>query len=129
MIDPKHLLALRDRLITDRGSLMLLALAEREGWQGRPELLIAGGGLGSRLLDDSKYVADVMKQELTMDEILTLTTFVLVREENEWLHQLVERVRVENGDPVELRDVELGDVPVRRALIFHAQPAEVAARA
>jgi hypothetical protein len=127
MIDPKHLLALRDRIIADRGWLMLLALSEREGWKGRPELLIAGGGLGWGGLDDYKYVADVMKQELSRDEILTLTTFVLIRETNEWLQKLVERVRVENGEPVELRDVEFGDVEVRRAFIFHAQPAEVGA--
>jgi hypothetical protein len=127
MIDPKHILALRDRIIADRGWLMLLALSEREGWTGRPELLIAGGGLGARGLDDYKYVAEVMKQELTTDEILTLTTYVLIREENEWLHKLVERVHVADGEPIELQNVELGEVQVRRALIFHAEPAPVGA--
>ena len=128
-IDPKHILAVRDRILADRGWLMLLALVEEEGQKGSPELLIAGGGLGWGGLDDYKYVSDVMKQELTDRERITLTRFLMIRETEEWLDKLVEGVLVENGQPVELRDVQFGNVEVYRALIFHAQPAEVAARA
>jgi hypothetical protein len=128
MIDPNHIYAIRDRILADRGWLMLLALSEKETSPGSWDLLIAGGGLSSRL-EDYQYVAELMKQELTNSEIFGLNAVVLIRDTNEWLQKLVERVHVGNGHPVEVRDVEFGEVSVRRALIFHAQPAEVAARA
>lgn len=127
MIDPKHVFALRDRLIRDRGSLMFLALAEREGLTGTWDLLIAGGGFPEGGLDDWKYVGDVLDGVFTRSELLRLNQFTLIREGNDWLQKLVDEVHVEGDEPLEVRDVEWGTVPVRRALIFHAQPAEVGA--
>jgi hypothetical protein len=127
MIEPKHIFAVRDRILGDRGWLMLLALSEKETSPGSWDLLIAGGGLGWGGLDDYKYIADVVKQELTQSEFFGLNAVVLIRDTNEWLQRLVERVHVDNGHPVEVRDEQFGDVDVRRALIFHAQPAEVGA--
>jgi hypothetical protein len=127
MIDSKHVLALRDRLIQDRGSLMFLALAEREDLTGTWDLLIAGGGFPDGGLDDWKYVADVLDQVFTRSELLSLNYFTLIREENDWLQQLVDETRVDGDKPVEVQNVEWGTMPVRRALIFHAQPAEVGA--
>lgn len=127
MIDPKHVLALRDRLIRERGWLSFLAVAEREDMPGWWDLLIAGGGLPQGGLDNWKYVSDLLDQEFTAEELRKLTHFALLREENDWLQKLVDEVRVEGDEPVEVRDVEWGTVPVRRALIFHAQPAEVGA--
>lgn len=127
MIDPTHIFALRDRLIRERGWLTFLALAEREELAGRWDLLIAGGGLPAGGLDDWQYVADLLDQVFTRDELLSLNYFALIGEGNEWLERLLDKMHVEGDQPLEVQNVEWGTMPVRRALIFHAQPAEVGA--
>ncbi len=127
MIDPNHILNVRRRLIADRGRLSFLALFEREDDPGRWDLLIAGGGLRSDTLADYEYVGRVLREELTRDELLKLTKFVLLSEDYEPVQKLVERVQVDGDQPVELEDFRFYEFLIRRALIFHAQPAEVGA--
>jgi hypothetical protein len=128
MIDPKHILSIRDRIIRERGGLTLLALFEPDEYHGTWDLLIAGGGLTSESLQNYEYVTRVLHEELTRGELLTLTKFVLVREETEPVQDLVGRVQVMNGDaPVELQYVQFGRILIRRALIFHAERSVVGA--
>jgi hypothetical protein len=127
MIDPNHILNVRRRLIADRGRLSFLALFEREDDPGRWDLLIAGGGLRADTLADYEYVGRVLRQELTRDELLKLTKFVLLSEDYEPVQKLVERIQVDGDRLVELENFRFYEFLIRRALIFHAQPAEVGA--
>jgi hypothetical protein len=127
MIDPKHLQNVRRRLIEDRGCLEFLALFERDEDPGRWDLLIAGGGLRSDTLADYEYVGRVLMDELTTNEMLELVKFVLLPEDYEPVHKILRRVRVEDDDVVELENFRFYEFLIRRALIFHAQPAEVGA--
>lgn len=129
MIDPKHLQNVRRRILADRGRLEFLALFERDEEPGRWDLLIAGADLRSDTLADYKYVGQVLMEELTGDEMIQLVKFVLLPDDYEPVQKLLRRVQVDNGEPVELENFRFYEFLIRRALIFHAQPAEVAARA
>lgn len=127
MIDPKHIQNVRRRIIADRGYLTFLALLEREESRGLWDLLIAGGGLRSDTLDDYQYVFGVLKEELTHDELIQLSKFVLLPDDYEPAQKLARKVHVENGGPVELEDFRFYEFFIRRGLIFHAEPLEVGA--
>jgi len=127
MIDPKHIQNVRRRLIADRGYLIFLALFEREENPGRWDLLISGGGLRADTLADYEYVARVLKAELTTEEMLQLSKFVLLREDYEPAQKLARKVQVDDGEPVELEDFRFYEFFIRRALIFQLVPAEVGA--
>jgi hypothetical protein len=127
MIDPKHLQNVRRRIIADRGGLAFLALFERDEDPGRWDLLIAGAGLRSDTLTDYEYVGRVLMDELTTDEMVQLVKFVLLPDDYEPVEKLLRRVQVDNGEPVELENFRFYEFLIRRALIFHAQPAEVGA--
>jgi hypothetical protein len=127
MIKPKHIQNVRARLVADRGYLIFLALFERDEAPGRWDLLISGGGLRSDTLADYEYVGRVLQNELTLDEMLELTKFVLLREDYEPIQKLLRRVHVDGGEPVELENFRFYEFLIRRALIFHAEPAEVGA--
>ena len=127
MIDPKHIQNVRRRLIADRGYLIFLALLEREENPGRWDLLIAGGGLRSDTLADYEYVARVLKAELTTEEMLQLSKFVLLRDDYEPAQKLARKVQVDDGNPVELEDFRFYEFFIRRGLIFQAVPLEVGA--
>ncbi len=127
MIDPKHLQNVRRRILTDRGRLEFLALFERDEEPGRWDLLIAGADLRSDTLADYKYVGRVLMEELTSDEMVQLVKFVLLPDDYEPIQKLLRRVQVDNGEPVELENFRFYEFLIRRALIFHAQPAEVGA--
>jgi hypothetical protein len=127
MIDPKHIQNVRRRLIADRGYLIFLALVEREDNPGWWDLLISGGGLRSDTLEDYRYVGRVLQEELTQDEMLKLTHFVLLREDYEPAQKLARKLHVDGGEPVELEDFRFYEFFIRRALIFQAVPLEVGA--
>ena len=127
MIDPKHMQNVRRRLIADRGYLIFLALLERDDNPGRGDLLIAGGGLRSDTLADYEYVARVLREELTTDEMLKLSKFVLLRDDYEPAQKLAQKLHVDDGEPVELEDFRFYEFFIRRALIFQAVPLEVGA--
>ena len=127
MIDPKHLQNVRRRIIADRGRLNFLALLERDEDPGRWDLLIAGAGLRSDTLADYEYVGRVLMDELTTSEMLELVKFVLLPEDYEPVQKILQRVHVEGDEVVELENVRFYEFLIRRALIFHAQPAEVGA--
>ncbi|HYC88831.1 MAG TPA: hypothetical protein VEO54_06440 [Thermoanaerobaculia bacterium] len=127
MIEPKHIQNLRRRLIADRGYLLFLALFERDEAPGTWDLLISGGGLRSNTLADYEYVGRLLNETLTLDEMLELTKFVVLREDYEPIQKLLKRVHVEDDEPVELENFRFYEFLIRRALIFHAAPAEVGA--
>lgn len=127
MIDPKHLQNVRRRILADRGRLEFLALFERDEEPGRWDLLIAGADLRSDTLADYKYVGQILMEELTGDEMIQLVKFVLLPDDYEPVQKLLRRVQVDNGEPVELENFRFYEFLIRRALIFHAQPAEVGA--
>ena len=127
MIDPKHIQNVRRRIIADRGYLLFLALFERDEDPGWWDLLIAGGGLRSDTLTDYEYVGRLLQEELTRDERIQLAKFVLLSDDYEPVQKLLRRVQVDNGEPVELENFRFYEFLIRRALIFHAQPAEVGA--
>lgn len=129
MIEPRHIQNLRRRLIADRGYLLFLALFERDEAPGRWDLLISGGGLRPNTLADYEYVGRLLNNELTLEEMLELTKFVVLREDYEPIQKLLKRVQVENDEPVELENFRFYEFLIRRALIFHAAPAAVAAQA
>lgn len=127
MIDPKHILNVRRRLIADRGYLIFLALFERDEEPGWWDLLIVGGGLRSDTLADYEYVFRILKEELTQDELVRLTKFVLLRDDYEPVQKLAQKVQVDNGQPVELENFRFYEFLIRRALIFQLVPAAVGA--
>lgn len=127
MIDPKHIQNVRRRLVADRGYLTFLALFEREEDPGWWDLLIAGGGLRSDTLSDYEYVARVLRDELTREEMVQIAKAVLLPDDYEPIQKLLKRVGVVNGEPVELENFRFYEFLIRRALIFHAEPAEVGA--
>lgn len=127
MIDPKHIQNVRRRIIADRGYLTFLALFEREDNPGWWELLIAGGGLRSDTRADYHYVAQILREELTREERLKLTQFVLLRDDYEPAQKLARKLQVDDGNPVELEDFRFYEFFIRRALIFQLVPLEVGA--
>jgi hypothetical protein len=127
MIDPKHIQNLRRRIIADRGYLIFLALFEREDFQGMWDLLIAGGGLRSDTLAEYEYVARIMREELTRDEMVQIIKFVLLPDDYEPAQKLARKVQVDDGEPVELEDFRFHQFLIRRALIFQLVPAAVGA--
>jgi len=129
MIEPKHIQNVRRRLIADRGYLIFLGLFERDDEPGWWDLLISGGGLRPNTLADYEYVGRLLNEELPLDEMLQLTKFVVLREDYEPIQKLLKRVQVEDGEPVELENFRFYEFLIRRALIFHAAPAAVAAQA
>jgi hypothetical protein len=127
MIEPEHIQNVRRRLIADRGPLTFLALLERDEEPGWWDLLIAGGDLRSDTLADYEYVADVLRAELTREEMVRLAKVVLLPEDYEPIQKLLKRVRVEDGEPVELEYFRFHEFLIRHALIFQAAPAAVGA--
>ena len=127
MIEPRHIQNVRRRLIADRGQLTFLALFERDEEPGWWDLLIAGSDLRSDTLAHYSYVADVLRGELTRDEMVRLAKVVLLPEDYEPIQKLLRRVHVEDGEPVELEYFRFHEFLIRRALIFQAVPAEVGA--
>lgn len=127
MIDPTHIQNVRRRIIADRGYLTFMALFELDDNPGWWDLLIAGGGLRSDTLADYQYVGGILREELTRDEMLKLTKFVLLRDDYEPAQKLAHKVRVDDGNPVELEDFRFYEFFIRRGLIFQAVPLEVGA--
>jgi hypothetical protein len=127
MIDPRHIQNVRRRIIADRGYLVFLALFERDDNPGWWDLLIAGGGLRSDTLADYEYVGRMLREELTRDELIKVSKFVLLPDDYEPAQKLARKVHVDGGEPVELEDFRFYEFFIRRGLIFQLVPAEVGA--
>ena len=126
MIDSKHMQIVCERLIQERGGLALLALFERDEWRGKWDFVVAGGGLQDDLLDDYRAVGNVLLEVLSRDEMLEIAKIVILPEDYEPVAHLLRRIHNVNGEPVELENFNFYEFLIRRGLIFHAQPAEVA---
>ena len=127
MIDPKHIENLGRRIIADRGYLIFLALFELEDYPRMWDLLIAGGGLRSDTLADYEYIGRLMQEELTREERIHISKFVLLPDDYEPAQKLARTIHLDDGNPVELEDFRFYQFFVRRGLIFQLVPVEVGA--
>lgn len=128
MIDEQHMLQVRERIVRERPGFALLALFERDDWRGVWDLIVAGGDLSASRIDDYRYVDDVLKEFLTLEERLELEKIVILPVDYEPVVKLIRRVHPLNGHaPVELENINFFQFLIRTALIFHAELAEVGA--
>jgi hypothetical protein len=129
MIDPEHLFKVRDRLIAERGSLTLLALFDREDSLGKWDLLVAGGGLREDMLEGYQHVGKILLDCLTTEEMVSMEKMVILPADYPPVLEVVERAHeVGVGTKViELYNFDFYQFRIRRALVFHAAPVEVAA--
>ena len=128
MIDNRHMEQVRERMVRERPGLTLVALFERDDWRGVWDFMVAGGDLSASRIEDYRYVNDVLKEYLTLEERLELEKIVILPADYEPVVKLVRRVQSVNGSgPVELENINFYQFLIRTALIFHAEPAEVGA--
>jgi hypothetical protein len=126
MIDRSKFAQIRNEIIAEKGDLALLALFLREGAEDRWDLLVSASWLERDEASGLRYLTKKLLGKLSEREMLELSRIVVIEQDDPGLRKLLRDTVAEDGDIIEVENVQFAGLSLSRAIIFEARATTLA---
>jgi hypothetical protein len=116
----KKLESLEEEISSNRGEFSLFALVLREDAEDRWDLIVAAPWIDPDSIDDLKYIIDRLKSRVDENELLSISSVILLESYNPIVLNM-NKMRVVRGGKLELSNPQLYGLPFKHAYIIISQ--------